>query len=106
MGTKNTWKCGSCNYSELTSGGMDMGFAGYFNTFVCGKCKVLVDLLVEPIIFLEPDTPNPNPDLPAKGQKCDNCRTRKHLIIWNKKTCPKCEGMMKIDKNGLEMMWD
>jgi len=111
MGTQYMFKCIKCGYQVTSSGGKDYGMLAVVDTYICQSCKEIVDVCVGEY----GETYNKE-DLPAKKMsgfdldfyKCPICHSDKNLVRWNKtkRPCPKCDGMMGKDANGIIMMWD
>ena len=99
MGIKRTYKCKKCGYTALVSGGPDVGMLVRTDTFVCLKCKELVDVAVG-------YTPNSPLKIANRG-KCPICNSKKHLAKWDTqlRPCPKC-GEKLEEIPGKEVLWD
>lgn len=97
MGELATYQCDKCNYSAQISGGPDMGMMVKTNTYVCQKCKEIVD-----VITFNVDSEENNVG------KCPSCHSTEQLEVWDNRKCPcpKCNGKMKISPNGLSILWD
>jgi len=109
MGTKYMFKCNKCGYQVMSSGGNDYGSFSVVDTYICTKCKEVVDVCVgeygqtytqEEIL------------LKHKSEKeldffmCPECGSDKNLVKWNKskRPCPKCDG--KMEKDDIVALWD
>lgn len=112
MGTKSTYKCNKCNYSVETSAGFDYGFLAAVDTYICKSCNSVVDVAVgiygkkytrAKTRFLKIDN-----ELKLDFYQCPVCNSDSHLIKWNiiKRPCPKCDGKMEIDMDGMMVLWD
>ncbi len=112
MGQKFTYKCTGCNYSVLTSAGIDYGMLAVVETHICKKCHNIVDVLVGEsgkVISKEELQKHPEkvtPDLDF--YKCPMCGDDSSLVKWNKRKrpCPKCDCRMVIDPKGESLLWD
>lgn len=100
MGKKVTYQCNKCDYSAHISGGRDVGMIVKTNTYVCDKCKEIVDVITE--FWTDVAT-----DESAIG-KCPKCNFSKYLKEWDNKKCPcpKCDGIMKVSSETEITMWD
>jgi len=99
MGAKYTFKCNKCDYSTLISGQPDFGMIVKTNTYICTKCKEVVDVAIGYTTGRK-----------VKDKyigKCPICNSDKHLIEWDnkKRPCPKCDGVLERSK-GKDMLWD
>ena len=112
MGQENTYKCDSCSYSVLTSGGHDVGMRAVTDTYICTSCKEIVDVLVgeRGQVYPKDDIPELVNDILEQSEfySCPDCNSKESLVIWDteKRPCPKCDGQMEIDPEGGTIMWD
>ena len=112
MGQSSTYKCSKCNYSVMTSAGLDYGMLAVVETHICKKCRNIVDVLVGEygtVISREEIQKDPekvNPDLDF--YKCPMCGDDSALVKWDKQKqpCPRCDGRMDIDSKGESVLWD
>ena len=112
MGQKSTYKCSACDYSVMTSAGLDYGMLAVVETHICKNCRIIVDICVGEYgkVFsreeLEMHSDKNNPEFDY--YKCPICGDDKALVKWDKRKrpCPKCDGTMKIDKSAGEILWD
>lgn len=90
MGTRYTYQCNKCGYSAFISGRPDAGMIVKTNTFLCQKCKDVVDVVVEYREHVKRDK--------SDIGKCPKCKSSENLKRWNKKKrpCPKCDGTLQI----------
>lgn len=112
MGQLSTYKCTLCNYSVLTSAGIDYGMLAVVETHICKKCRHIVDVTVgehgkvysKEELKLYPEKNNPDLDY----YKCPQCGNDSALVKWNtkKRPCPRCDGKMDIDTEGESVLWD
>jgi len=100
MGTKFTYQCNKCDYSAHISGGRDVGMIVKTNTYICNKCKDIVDVITE---YWTDVTINE-----SRIGKCPKCNSSEYLEEWdNKKSpCPKCDGTMNVSPNTVITDWD
>jgi len=112
MGTKYTFKCKRCGYNARVSGGKDFGMKAVTDTFTCGSCKNVVDVCVgeygniytrEEVLLQKKE-----PGTGLNFFTCPKCGSGADLTEWdkNRKPCPRCNGRMENDINGLVMEWD
>ena len=114
MGEAKTYICHSCGYSAMVSGETDWGFVTTLKTFTCFSCKEIVDVIVGKYGYVY-DKDQLDEQLiegPIPQRKdfylCPKCRGSDQLRVWNnrKRPCPKCEGKMEIDPDGILVLWD
>lgn len=99
MGQRWTYQCKKCGYSTLVSGGQDVGMMIKTDTFICLKCKEVVDVVIEYRTGEKFKKLN--------AGKCPLCHSKKHLVKWDTqlRPCPKCGG--KLEKtSGTHLLWD
>lgn len=112
MGTKYTFKCSKCGYEVLTSAGNDYGMRAVIDTYICESCQNVVDVCVgeygqtyskEEIIHHKNESA-----MDIKFFVCPACGSGEQLLKWNKnkRPCPKCQGKMGKDSNGIIVLWD
>jgi len=112
MGTRLTFKCKSCGYRVISSGGHDYGMFTVTQPFICKSCNNIVDVCVgengqtysmEEIILKKKEGASN-----LKFLTCPECGSGTNLVKWNeiRKPCPRCDGRMENDINGLVMEWD
>jgi len=100
MGKRVTYKCDKCGYSAHISGGPDIGMIVKTNTYVCHKCKEIVDVIIEYWTDVKLDK--------SVIGKCPKCNSNENLNEWDNKKCPcpRCNGIMKISSETEITMWD
>ena len=112
MGQSFKYNCTNCNYSVMTSAGLDYGFIAVVDTYTCLKCRIIVDVSVglhgkvisKEELEIHPEKNNPDLDF----YKCPVCGNDSALVKWNKRKrpCPKCDGRIVIDPKGESLLWD
>ena len=112
MGQLFTYNCTNCNYTVMTSAGLDYGMLAVVDTYTCLKCRNIVDVLVgeygkvipKEEIANKSDIENPDLDY----CKCPICGDDSALVKWNKRKrpCPLCDGRMNVDPKGESVLWD
>ena len=97
MSQKKKYVCKDCGYeAEIYEG---RGFFGQQITpIVCPDCKTIQNLVVGGIIG--DVAPSFNSEA---GRLCPQCGSM-DIRLWNKKTCPKCGGIMIY--TGEHEFWD
>jgi DNA-directed RNA polymerase subunit RPC12/RpoP len=102
MGRRYSFKCSSCKYEVVTSGGFGGGKIVATKTFVCSDCKILEDIIVKKFRNFDD-----SPVVDSIIIKCHECGGQ-NLTEWDteKKPCPKCGKKMKINPNGIVISWD
>ena len=112
MGSKRTYKCSKCSYSVLTSAGKDYGMLAVVDTYLCGACNQIVDVCVgqQGEVYSESDVSNNKIEnkFGVKFYTCPECGSKTKLVKWCTKTrpCPKCDGKLDVDPEGMHILWD
>lgn len=112
MGTLYTYECNKCGHSVQTSAGHDMGMLAVTDSYICTSCKEIVDVTVgaygETFLNEELSLKELSKKHDLDFYACPKCGSRKDLEKWESKVkpCPKCDGKMRKDKDGGEIMWD
>ena len=112
MGQSFKYNCTNCNYTVMTSAGLDYGMVAVVETYICKKCQNIVDVLVGEygnVITREEIQKHPdkiNPDL--NFYKCPECDDDSALVRWDiqKRPCPRCDCGMDRDPKGESLLWD
>ena len=114
MGRKQSFCCNVCGYkASQIGGGLDTGFRVMKQTYACGKCKTLLDL----IVANRSDSPSapwvyqsvkcPRDWRGRKTSKLHSTESEHILEKWEHPgPCPKCEGTMEIDGDDGGILWD
>ena len=112
-----TFKCNKCDYDVESSGNLYHGFFGSVCPYICNDCNIVTDALVgiQGMEYPKEWIENPKGDevldfvseMKDRFYTCEECGG-KNLTLWNPKwrKCPKCDGRMKLDKDGMVIMWD
>ena len=112
MGIQRTFKCNKCNYSVLTSAGKDYGMDAVIDTYICKSCKKIVDVLVgqHGMTYRKSDILNRKKEkvLGLQFYTCPECGSKTDMVKWKTRLrpCPRCDGKMEVDPEGVEILWD
>ena len=112
MGESFTSKCSKCNYSVMTSAGLDYGMLAVVETHICKNCRNIVDVSVgergkvysREELDMHPEKNNPD----NAYYICHMCGEEEALVRWdiNKRPCPRCDGRINLDPKGDSVLWD
>ena len=112
MGESFTYECIKCDYSVMTSAGLDYGMLAVVETHICLNCRIIVDICVGEYgkvysreeLDMHPEKNNPDMDY----YKCPMCGDDSALVKWDKRKrpCPRCDGGMDRDPKGESLLWD
>ena len=89
MAWKLKYRCKDCGYEAEVYEGRGL-FRQEITAMTCPDCKSIIIADVAPSYRSE------------VGRLCLNCGSD-HIRIWDKKTCPKCEGIM--EETGEKEFW-
>jgi NADH pyrophosphatase NudC (nudix superfamily) len=113
MGTKSTYKCNSCGYQAMVSGGTDKGMHAVTGTYICESCMEIVDVCIgeygQEFTREEAQIRKNKSGTSLDFYVCPGCGSDKNLVRWSARNrpCPKCGGKMEKDLDGgLVMLWD
>lgn len=105
MGFQKTYRCSKCDYSVLTAGGRTRGFEIITDSFVCNKCKEIVDIAIDNVEqeFIYEWAQ----ETKSKDIFCPKCNCT-DIEKWNVQTynCPKCNSVMTAELSGDFIYWD
>lgn len=99
MGAKNQFRCESCGYEAMVSGGEDVGFSVSTTTISCRGCKELYDVVTAEF------PPYPHQSGFEQGEPlCP--QDREHAVVsWRHPgPCPRCGG--QLARGEVELLWD
>jgi hypothetical protein len=103
MGTRRGYLCENCGLAACVSGGRDRGFRAFTETFYCPSCQTLQDVSMTGL------PAGPGDDRPRLENTTPSCRKcgGVALVPWRRdQACPRCEGRMGEDPEGLLVHWD
>ncbi len=119
MGRALTYYCSTCNYKAITCAGRTATFSARLNTFVCLKCKEVMDIATHYIhrkpVEKDPDDPEPlmlifrgkSTIEEVKSIMCNRCEgSDLKLCDTVEKPCPKCNTPLEIDRDGIVILGD
>jgi ribosomal protein S27AE len=87
MAQKKKYHCGQCGYEADVYEGNGL-FGQHITPMLCPDCHTIQNLVVGGVIG------DVAPSFRSEvGRLCLRCGSDK-IIVWNKKTCPKCGGLM------------
>ena len=101
MGTTYYFKCDTCDYTAIISGGRDSGFVALVESMTCSNCNEIVDVLIG---AYGKEGKTDDEDINKELGLCPECK-RPDVVPWDdEKSCPKCDRKMIRGKEA--SLWD